>query len=172
MARVRRLLDTDGGVFNASRIMARPDNAVSVVDDKMLDAEGYVLRPDGTRDQRFKLPYAEAVEARNKRVQRKPAKERKAEIFSPETHDWEFVEEGFDPNGVKSASGARLKKFYVLRDRNTGETVYAGKGEVVKYAQLSIPSNREATVATDETAFVTSATPSIHDLLESATATL
>ena len=172
MARIRRLLDTDGGVFNASKIMAQPANMHSVVDDKMLDIDGYVLRPDGSRDQRFKLPYADAVEARNKRVQRKPAKERKAEIFSPETHDWEFVEEGFDPNGVKSASGARLKKFYVLKDRHTGETVYAGKGEVIKYAQLSIPSKREATVITDDTAFVSDATPSIHDLLESAKATV
>ena len=79
------------------------------------------------------------IEKRRRGKPRIDRKERLANIFDPTVYDWELIDEGFSPMGVRSASGSRLRHYYVLRDNNTGQQVYAGKGEMVKYAKVKMP---------------------------------
>ena len=64
---------------------------------------------------------------------------RMIELLGPETHDWEYVRSGHNPDGVRSVSGARLKAYHVLRDRRTGDEVLVGRGEMVRYASVEPP---------------------------------
>jgi hypothetical protein len=53
--------------------------------------------------------------------------------------NWEYVEDGYAADGVLSVTGAKLKKFYVIRNTDTSETVTVGKGEMTKYAGVDVP---------------------------------
>ena len=65
---------------------------------------------------------------------------RRIELLSPATHDWEWIREGQEPEGVRSVTGASLKRFHVIRDRNTAAEVMVGRGEMIKYAGIEPPS--------------------------------
>ena len=52
---------------------------------------------------------------------------------------WEYVEDGYDANGVMSVTGTKLKKFFVIRDTDRNETVTVGRGEMIKYANVEPP---------------------------------
>ena len=53
--------------------------------------------------------------------------------------NWEYVEDGYDGDGILSVTGAKLKKFFVLRDTDSGETVTVGRGEMKVYAGVEPP---------------------------------
>jgi len=53
--------------------------------------------------------------------------------------NWEYVEDGYAPDGILSVTGAKLKKYFSLRNVDTGEVVIVGKGEMVKYAGVDVP---------------------------------
>ena len=57
-----------------------------------------------------------------------------------------YVRAGTAPAGVKSATGARLKRYHVIKDTSNGVEITVGKGELAKYARgvdgdaLTIPA--------------------------------
>lgn len=104
----------------------------------VVDADGWVLLGNGERDKRYRYPLG----TRPPRASGKSRQEKMNELLGPDTHDWEYVRDGHDPNGVKSISGANLKRFYVLRDKNTGKEVMVGRGEMTKYAGVTPPRKR------------------------------
>ena len=63
--------------------------------------------------------------------------------------NWQYIEGGFDADGVKSATGWRLFKFHIIMDTDTGEEIIVGTGELLKYTNLSIPSKVAATSVAD-----------------------
>ena len=108
---------------------------------RWVDIEGFALLKDGSRDRRFKRTLKNSL-SRNERP-RKSRAERVAELLDPETHDWTLLSEGRSDEGVKSdGTGAKLKRFYVIRDLRTGQELTLGRGEMEKYAKVDAPRKR------------------------------
>lgn len=53
---------------------------------------------------------------------------------------WEWVRAGYDETGVHSVTGFRVKAYHVIRDKDTGEEVMVGRGEMLKYAGVTPPT--------------------------------
>lgn len=123
------------------------------------DDQGYQLNKKGQRDSRWKAPIwnpetgellpkeARPVNGASKSTTvaapGKTRAEKVLEVFGELTDDgsvrgWEFVSEGTDANGRKSAMGANLKQFYTIRDKD-GVELIVGKGEAAKFANVRAP---------------------------------
>ena len=126
------------GTEKAAKAAAKP--AEPKVDHRgEKDKAGIPVTSDGVTDKRFKYKPGEAP---TKTQGQKPGITRQ-ETMTKLLGDkpYTFVREGFDADGVKSVTGAKLKRFFVIKGKS-GEEVTVGKGEMEKYADLKPPSKR------------------------------
>jgi len=120
----------------------------------VLDADGYRLKSDGSRDTRYKNPVGTKPEGIKGEPPGVTRMARMAELISHKPY--ELVREGFDANDVKSITGLRLRRYYVLKGCD-GEEIMVGRGEMIKYAGIIPVSKRKAkerVVVDNSTAFV------------------
>ena len=110
-----------------------------------VDDEGFPLTGKGERDKRYQFPPGKAP-ARS-RGEAPGVTRRRSLDETLKGKSWEFVREGFDQAGVKSATGAALKRFYVIRNTDTGDEVIVGRGEMKKYAGITPPIKPRASKA-------------------------
>jgi hypothetical protein len=133
---------------------APPPNAVEKYEGVWVDSEGYGLKKDGERDQRWRnsdgslRPLKGRVttpkgEARKPGVTRHMKME---ELLAPRDashpdgeRTWTYVRQGYTNEPIHSATGAQLKKFFVIRNDQTGEELTIGEGEMKVYAKMSPP---------------------------------
>jgi hypothetical protein len=107
-----------------------------------LDAEGFVLNSKGERDRRYGTPFGQQKTKANAGP---PGQTRVANMQTLLANKpWEYVDEGFNPEGVRSVTGAHLKKFHRIKNTETGEIAIVGDGEMRKYAGVKPPAKARA----------------------------
>lgn len=101
--------------------------------------DGVPVTGSGAADKRFKYKPGERPTRTKGNAPGVTRTTKMVELLSDKPYT--FVREGYDANGVKSATGAKLKKFYVIKGKS-GKPVNVGKGEMEKYAGVKAPSKR------------------------------
>jgi hypothetical protein len=143
--------------------MPSTDGNTTTTPARKYDDEGWALNKKGARDSRWKAPIynpetGELLDrtargsgssgGSNGAAKGKSRAERVAEVFGddPSERGWEYVSEGSDPNGRKSALGANLKQYYTIRDKDGNELI-VGRGEMEKFAQVKPPAKERTATA-------------------------
>jgi len=106
-----------------------------------VNAKGIPIADSGKPDKRFK--YAPGTRP-NQSEGRSPGVTRMIRMkeLITDAGPWELVGEKYDPKGVKSVTGAALKKYFVLKNTETGAKIKIGRGEMVKYAGITPPTKK------------------------------
>lgn len=97
-----------------------------------LKPEGFVhLTMAGKTDRRF----------RTGSKPQGPRVSRLAGVAHLKSNSWEFVREGFSTEGVHSHTGAKLKHYFVIRDKITQEEVFVGFKALKKSTRVILPGS-------------------------------
>jgi len=119
-----------------AKAKSKSKGAAAVADPQTLSSEGMPLTKGGEVDKRYQGPPSDKLE----KTAQPPGVSRRENIEGLFTgRQWEMVDEGFDAAGVKSATGAKLKRFYRIKDTSSGEVLIVGRGEMIKYANITPP---------------------------------
>lgn len=116
-----------------------------------LNAEGFPVTSGGEVDKRFK--YAPGTRPEKSSTPGQTRQEKMTALLSD--HSWEFVGEAFNAEGVKSITGAALKRYFTIRNTGAefsvgditvaaGGEVIVGRGEMIKYAGVTPPRKQRA----------------------------
>jgi hypothetical protein len=111
---------------------------METVEESSVTTDGIPVNKKGEPDKRYRFAPGTRPERRSSGLPAGQAKaQRLQELLGGRT--WEFVEDGYDSNGVESVTGTKLKKFFIIRDTDRDETVTVGRGEMIKYAGVEPP---------------------------------
>jgi hypothetical protein len=111
---------------------------METVEESSVTTDGIPVNKKGAPDKRYRFAPGTRPERRSSGLPAGQAKaQRLQELLGGRS--WEYVEDGYDANGVESVTGTKLKKFFIIRDSERGETVTVGRGEMIKYAGVEPP---------------------------------